>query len=107
MALVRTKITSAPQSMLVNNMSMSTYRQIARQRQISAEFRHSAIISLASERLFSTLLNTLNCIKPKNFGQVLCRATAKIRLTSSDMSPSTMESVRCALSNRIICRYGV
>jgi hypothetical protein len=83
MALVRTKITSAPQSMLVNNMSMSTYRQIARQRQISAEFRHSAIISLASERLFSTLLNTLNCIKPKNFGQDLCRATTEVDLDGS------------------------
>jgi hypothetical protein len=63
--------------MLVNNMSMSTYRQIARQRQISADFRHSAIISLASERLFSTLSNTLNCIKHKNFGQDLCCATAE------------------------------
>jgi hypothetical protein len=37
--------------------------QITRQKQISAECRHSAIISLARERLFSTLLNTLNCIK--------------------------------------------
>ena len=81
--------------------------QITRQRQTSAKCRHSAINSLASERLFGTLSNTLNCIRPWNFGQDLCRATAKIRLISFDRSPSIMESVRCALSNRMTCRYGV
>jgi hypothetical protein len=55
----------------------------------------------------STLLNTLNRSKRVIYTPHLCRATAKIRLTSSDMSPSTMESVRCALSNRKTCHYGV
>lgn len=55
-------------------------RQCTRQRQVSTECRHGAISSLASDRPFSTLLNTLNCIKSQNFGQDLCHATTEVDL---------------------------